>query len=202
MQKLHPATMPLLAAMLALRLFIPDIATAQTNAKSAASCKDILLLSAHPLSDAPGATQAILRRAVRSKLKAIINDPAMGMSGAVLEKVPLQAIEIARTSKYDALYIVAWEDDSFGVNGFNWVVEVKPGGAVTLLSDHASSVAGGFGVKVLGTEKEKYPEIMIASKEFAEGGGAMAEAGCFQKFGHSYESTPCPASCQDELNPH
>jgi len=201
MQELHRATIPLLAAILALRLFIPDIASGQTNAKSVATCENALLLSAHPLSAVPKTTQVILRRAVRSKLQAIMNDPGMGMSDTVLEKVPLKAIEIARTSKYDALYIVAWDDDSFGVNGFNWVVEVKPGGAATLLSDHASSLAGGFGVKVLGAEKEKYPEIMIASKGFAEGGGAVAEAGCFQKVGHSYENTSCPASCQDELNP-
>ncbi len=137
---------------------------------------------------------------MRAKLQQILHDPGMGMRDAVMEKIPLNAIEIARTSKDDALYVVAWDDPSFGVNGFNWIVEVKPAGAALLLSDPALSVAGGFGVTVLGSEKEKYPEIMIASKGFAEGGGSLAEAGCFQKGGRFYENTSCPVSCQDELN--
>jgi hypothetical protein len=201
MQKLRQPAVPLLTAILALRLFIPDTGVGQVKARSAFTCEHVVLLGAHPISEVPKHTQTILRRAVRSKVQAIIHDPGMAMSDTVLEKVPLKAIEIARTSKYDALYVVAWDDDSFGVNGFNWIVEAGPGGGVNLLSDHASSVAGGFGVKVLGTEKEKYPEIMIASKGFAEGGGAMAAAGCFQKIGQLYEITPCPASCQDGLNP-
>ena len=193
---------PLFTTFLAVSMILPNTAArGKESAGSKMTCEHVEFLSTHPLSELPGTTQVILRRAVRSKLQAIINDPGMGMGDTVLGKIPLKAFEIARTSKHDALYVVVWDDNSFGVNGFNWIVEVKSGGAEILLSKHALSVAGGFGVKVLGSAEEKYPEIMIASKGFADGGGSVAEAGCFQKSGPLYESTSCPASCQDELNP-
>jgi hypothetical protein len=124
----------------------------------------------------------------------------MGMSDATPETVPLNAIEVARTEEPSVLYIVAWDDQSFGVNGFNWIIEITPKGAFNLISPHDSSLAGGFGVQVLGKKVERYPELMIASKGYAQGGGAEEEAGCFQKIGRLYESTSCPKWCQDELN--
>jgi hypothetical protein len=189
-----------LGCILAIRFVAPSAAEPQTRPKAASSCDHVELLSSHPLSALPNGTQDILQRSLRSKVLAITSDPKMGMSDADVAKARLKAIEIARPSKASALYVVAWEDNAFGVNGFNWIIEVKPSGATSLLSDRASSIANGFGVKVLGNGAKSYPKIMIASKGFRDGGGAEAEPGCFRKIGRLYESTSCPVSCKDEVN--
>jgi hypothetical protein len=154
----------------------------------------------HPFSQLPGGIQSALRQAVKPGLTAIIHDPSMGMGDAAPDTIPLNAIEVSRSAGPNVLFIVAWDDKTFGVNGFNWIIEITPKDAFNLLSPHASTVAGGFGVDVLGFHAERYPELMIASKGYAQGGGREAEAGCFQKIGRFYEATSCPESCQDELN--
>jgi hypothetical protein len=200
MRKLFLPTLVHLSSILTILLLAPSAAAAQAATESSPRCGGSELLSSHPLSQLPHSIQYTLRQAVKPRLRAIISDPSMGMSDAISDTVPLNAIEVARTAGPNVLYIVAWDDQSFGVNGFNWIIEITPQGAFNLLSPHASSLAGGFGVEVLGTKVERYPELMIASKGYAQGGGAEGEAGCFQKIGRLYESTSCPKSCQAELN--
>lgn len=202
MEKLTLLTPVLLGSIFGIQFLIPITIMGQAATESAPPCENARQLSSHPLSELPPHIQSILRQAVRPRLQAIISDPGMGMSDAVAETVPLNVSEIARTAGPNVLYMVSWDDRSFGINGLNWIVELTPNGAASLLSAHASSLAGGYGVEVLGTQEERYPELMIASKGYAQGGGAEAEAGCFRKAGHFYESTSCPASCQDELNSH
>jgi hypothetical protein len=139
-----------LGCILAIRFVAPSAAEPQTRPKAASSCDHVELLSSHPLPALPKGTQDILQRSLRSKLLAITSDPKMGMSDADVAKARLKAIEIARPSKASALYVVAWEDNAFGVNGFNWIIEVKPSGATSLLSDRATVAAqkrsqGAFG---------------------------------------------------------
>ncbi len=202
MEKLFLLIPVLLASIFGTQFLIPITVMGQATTESGPPCENARQLSSHSLSELPPNIQSILRQAVRPRLQAIISDPGMGMSDAASETVPLNASEIARTAGPNVLYIVSWDDRSFGVNGLNWIVELTPNGATSLLSAHATSLAAGYGVEVLGTQKERYPELMIASKGYAQGGGAEAEAGCFRKAGHFYESTSCPASCQDELNFH
>jgi hypothetical protein len=189
-----------ISSILTILLLVPGAASAQAAKKSAPVCGSPELLSEHPLSELPDRIRSILRQAVKPGLTAIIRDPGMGMSDANPDTIPLNAIEVARSAGPNVLTVVAWDDKTFGVNGFNWIIEVTPEAAFSLLSSHASSLAGGFGVEVLGSPTERYPELMIASKGYAPGGGAEGEAGCFQKIGHFYESTSCPKTCQDELN--
>jgi hypothetical protein len=46
---------------------------------------------------------------------------------------------------------------------------------------------GGFGVEVLSAYTEQYPEVLIASSGFKDGGGAEAEDTCVRKRGSHYE---------------
>jgi hypothetical protein len=199
MKELFSPTVAHLSGILTVLLLVPGAASVQAAKKSAPVCGRLELLSEHALSELPDRIQSTLRQAVKPGVTAIIRDPGMGMSDANPDTIALNAIEVARSAGPNVLYVVAWDDKTFGVNGFNWIIEVTPTEAFSLLSSHASSLAGGFGVEVLGSPTERYPELMIASKGYAQGGGAEGEAGCFEKIGRLYESTSCPKTCQDEL---
>jgi len=183
------------------RQWVPcGLAQPQAQPELASPCGNIQILSSQPLSAFPQAVQAKLRHAVGPNLQAIINDPGMGMAETKLDSVPLNALEIAQPTKFSALYIVAWDDRSFGVNGFNWIVELTPHGANNLMDARTSRLSGGFAVGVLGPATSQYPEVMFASEGFKNDGGAEAEDSCFHKVGTFYESTPCPATCHHDLN--
>jgi hypothetical protein len=190
----------LIGSILTVLLLVPGAVNGQAAKKSAPVCGRPELLSGHPVSELPDRIQSTLRQAVKAGVTAIIRDPGMGMSDANPDTIALNAIEVARSAGPNVLYVVAWDDNTFGVNGFNWIIEANPKEAFSLLSSQASSLAGGFGVEVLGSSTDRYPELMIASKGYAQGGGAEGEAGCFHKIGSFYESTSCPKTCQDELN--
>ena len=68
----------------------------------------------------------------------------MGMAETKLDSVSRNALEIAQPTKLSALYIIAWDDRSFGVNGFNWTVELTPHGANNLMDARTSRLSGGF----------------------------------------------------------
>ncbi len=142
--------------------------------------------------------------AVQPSIQAIVNNKATGMEGTAVEGVPLRAVRITRGTTDSTLYVVSWDDRSFGVNGAIWIVELTSKGARNLTQlrhdqSHGYSL-GGFGFEVLSPKSEVYPEIMIASSGFKDGGGAEAEDMCFRKSGKYYENTVCPVTCHKTLN--
>jgi hypothetical protein len=100
--------------------------------------------------------------------------------------------------------MVSWEDSSFGVNGAVWIVELAGEGARNLVpvenKRSPGFALGGFGFTVLSSSSSAYPEIMIASSGFKDGGGAEAEATCVRKGTQYYETTACPVGCKEALN--
>ena len=151
------------------------------------SCMNVTMLSSGDLDSLPPSTSVLLRKAVQPGLQAIISNKAMGLEGTDTKRVPLKAVLIGRAAQHSALYMVSWEDSSFGVNGAIWIIELAKEGArnlVPLRNNRSSGFElGGFGFSVL-APSSVYPEIMIASSGFKNGGGAEAEATCVRK-GHS-----------------
>jgi hypothetical protein len=176
------------------------LAQPQDSLDATSPCSQVLVSGSQPLSNLPARVQTAIKKAVGPGVQGIIHDPGMGMSDTNPETVPLNAIEIARPSKSSVLYFVTWGDSSFGVNAFNWLVEVRPDGAVSLLSPGAQKLSGGFGVGVLSPDMNGYPDVVIASKGFKEGGGAEAEEICLRKTGNHYDQMACPAMCHRNLN--
>jgi len=165
-------------------------------------CTQVENFQSHPLSVLPPAVQAKIRRAIDADISMIVRDPAMGLTDTKLQDVKLTALQIDRSPRSARLYAVDWDDPSFGVNGFNCIVEVTPQGARSLtppLTPSLQNSMGGFGVQIL-TAEGRDPEVMIASKGYKEGVGAEAEAAWFHKAGRFYIAGPCPAGCQKDLN--
>ena len=151
-------------------------------------CTSVTILRRSDISSLPLSTSALLREAVQPSLQAIVSDKAMGLEGTDTRRVPLKAVLVGAVAQRHALYMVSWEDSSFGVNGTIWIVELTEEGARNLvpLQNKRSSgfELGGFGFNVLASSRDAYPEIMIASSGFKDGGGAETEATCVRK-GHN-----------------
>lgn len=188
--------MPLIASFVSLNAF--------GGSDPAAPCANVTMLSAGDFSALPIAARQRIRAAVRPSVEAIVSDKGMGMEGTDVDKVPLSAVQIGQGENASALYIVSWDDRSFGVNGTVWIVEVTRTGAKNLVrlggERAAGYTLGGFGFEVLSPRSEPYPEIMIASSGFKDGGGAEAEAVCIRKKLKWYEDVACPVSCHKNLN--
>ena len=176
----------------------------RSHPEAPASCGSVQSLNTEPVTALSPEIQSKIRLAVRPALKMIIHDPGIGLSDLKPETVPLNAIAIAQPTKSSSLYIVSWDDRSFGTNGFNWIVEVTPQETRSLLQPSLSKrgvfYSGGFGVDVLQSGLGAYPEIMFASSGFKPQGGAEAESRCFEKKGSFYEPIACPADCHRNLN--
>ena len=176
----------------------------QSNSQVNATCSKVNNLSGNPLSRLPKQTQAEIKKSIAVDFRTIAHDPGMGLENVDIDTAELNAVPITSSSASGRLYVVAWDDRSFGVNGFNWVVDVTPSGARSLMHPLTPSpkrwFSGGFGVEVLDGKNARYPEVMFASKGFAVGGGAEAEVACFHKVGSFYESLSCPATCHQTLN--
>jgi hypothetical protein len=174
------------------------------GSKLRAPCTDVRTLRDHSLSELPLVVQSAVRAAVRLSIQAIINNKTMGLEGTKASNVPLDAIQLGRPTRGSLLYAVSWADSTFGVNGAIWIVEVFPGGAKNLVEPKPGQAKGfslgGYGVEVLSVDTESYPEVMIASSGFRDGGGTEAEDTCVRKRGSHYEQVPCPASCHKSLN--
>ena len=167
-------------------------------------CTKVTMLRQSDIDSLPPSTSALLRRAVQPSLQAIVNDKAMGLEGTDIMRVPLKAVLIGAGTPQHALYVVSWEDSSFGVNGAIWIVELTAAGARTLIpvqNKRASGFGlGGFGFSVLASSSSAHPEIMIASSGFKNGGSAEAEATCVRRGTQRYEITACPVGCKEALN--
>lgn len=172
----------------------------QRQAKASAPCTNVEPMSNHPLAALPQEVQSSLRGAVRAQLRAIINDSAMGVSENEPDEVALNALEVSRSANGNTLYVVSWNDKTFGANGFNWIVEDTPKGTSLLMTARAAELASGFGVEVVSSGHDDYPTLVIASKGYAQGGGPEGQAACFQRKSRLYESTPCPEKCRRNLN--
>jgi hypothetical protein len=169
-----------------------------------APCTDVRILKEHSLIDLPLVVQSAVRAAVEPSVQAIIDNKAMGLEGKKASDVPLNAIQLGKPTRASTLYAVSWEDSTFGVNGAIWIVEVSPSGGRNLVKSMPGEAKGfplgGFGVEVLSANTEHYPEVLIASSGFKDGGGAEAEDTCVRKRGSHYEPVPCPATCHENLN--
>ena len=174
------------------------------QAEEGRSCMNVTMLSSGDLDSLPLSTSVLLRKAVQPGLQATISNKAMGLEGTDIKRVPLKAVLIGTVAQHSALYIVSREDSSFGVNGAIWIIELAKKGArnlVPLRNKRSSGFElGGFGFSVLASSSSLYPEIMIASSGFKNGGGAEAEATCVRKGAQHYETTACPAGCKEALN--
>ena len=181
-----------------------NAALCQSHSGDDGDCSHINNLSGHPLSHLPRRVQTAVKTAIRPGFETIVHDKAMGMESATMDIAKLNALPITEPTASRTLYVVAWDDDSFGVNGFNWVVEVTPHGARNLTPPLAPDLrdfsSGGFGVGVLGQQTSRYPEIVIASKGFAPGRGAETEGMCLHKAGSFYQPLACPVGCGRNLN--
>ena len=146
-----------------------------------------------------------LRRALHAPIRAIIADQGMGVSDREPRLVPLRALLISGKGNAHSMYAVSWPDQVFGVNAPIWILEVGSRSGAHLLSAQTlvppGYTLGGWGVEVLSSGSERYPEIMIASKGFRPGGGAESEEVCLGKAGDLYGTIPCPATCHQNLNP-
>lgn len=116
--------------------------------------------------------------------------------------VQLDAVKISKSEGMRGLYVVYWRDKQFGVNGAMWLVEVTASGARNLSDSHQGPMGGasGFGIGILPSSSDEYPDIVIASKGYKLAGGAEAEADCLHKVGDLYEPHSCPATCKENLN--
>jgi hypothetical protein len=197
-------SLKLLVAAGSLALIVQGETWTPKGAKLGAPCTDVKTLREHSLSVLPLVVQSAIRAAVRPSIQSIVNNKAMGLDGTKASDAPLNAIQLGRPRRGSMLYAVSWEDSTFGVNGAIWIVEVFPGGAKNLIESNTEQSKGfslgGFGVEVLSADTESYPEVMIASSGFKDGGGAEAEDTCMRKRGSHYEQVPCPASCHNSLN--
>jgi hypothetical protein len=163
-------------------------------------CSEVIMFDSHPLSTLPVSVRRKIREAVRSDVLAIVHDPGMGLQ-MQWQDVRLDAVQISHDTKGESLYAVHWGMPEFGVNGAVWIVELDGNEARNIGPRTGSSWPfSGWGMQVLSTSDERYPDLMFASKGFHEGGGAEAEAVCAQKTGSTYTSVACPAGCFDQLN--
>ena len=171
---------------------------------SPAVCSEVTTLGSAPISVLPRSIQEQIRQAVKPAVLAVLNDPGMGLVDSQWNDILLDALKITQLAEGEGLYVVSWADRSFGANELIWIVEVGKADARNLLDSRISPssrpTVTGFGVEVLSKATEQYPEIMIASKGFALGGGAEAAATCLHKVGDFYEPLPCPADCHRNLN--
>ncbi len=190
-------------AALFIAFFSCNIALGQDHAGAEKPCSYIEDLLGNPLRKLPKQTQSAMKEAIRPAFEVIAHDPGMGLENAEIDTAELNALPITKPTASGTLYVVAWDDHSFGVNGFNWIVEVTSHGARNLMPPPAPDLrvlSGGFGVGVLAQRTARYPEVVFASKGFAAGGGAEAESVCFHKAGSFYQPFSCPATCQPNLN--
>ena len=152
----------------------------------------------------PKRTRAMLRSATLPMVRAIISDPGIGLSELTAGDVPLAAVELGRPEPGVVLYAVSWRDQTFGVNGKVWLVEVDAARAADLTPmpsrEGAAFGMGGFGVAVLSARDAGYPEVMVASKGYDAEVGVEAGARCLRKTGHRYSKVPCPARCPEVLD--
>ena len=188
---LHNRTMCRLAVFLcAFVASITAIAGAQSSSgpRQSFPCANVTMLTSGYLSALPQSSQNTVRMAVQPSIQAIVNNKVTGMEGTAIEVVPLRAIRITQGTTDSTLYVVSWDDRSFGVNGAIWIVELTPKGArnLTQLGHHQSHgySLGCFGFEVLSPKAEVYPKIMIASSGFKDSGGAEAEDMCLRKSGN------------------
>jgi hypothetical protein len=187
----------------ALAFVLPGEAWAPDGSPLKAPCTDVQSLREHPLVNLPQKIQSAIRTAVRPSVQTIVDDKAMGLENTKASDVPLNAIQIGEPRRGDLLYAVSWNDSSFGVNGAIWIVEVSPRHANNLVASKGRTNGfglGGFGVEVFSAHTDAYPEVLIASSGFKDGGGAEAEDTCVAKRGSYYERVPCPATCHKNLN--
>jgi len=166
-------------------------------------CSNVTMLDAQPLSSLSSGVRQEIRRALKSDILSIINDPGMGLD-VKLQDVKLDAIQVTRRGGSDGLYVVHWGYSQFGVNGMVWIVEVKAHRATNLVTPtrtgNVGRAFGGWGMQIISHQQDPYPEIMFASKGYRQGGGAEAEAECVHKSGTFYETMACPTDCIHDLN--
>src|ERR1700689_1204574 len=155
---------------------------AQTLArKSALPCSDVTMLDSQPLTALPPAVQEEILSALKPSILSFAKATADNLDEDLrLHKIHLDALQISQTDPSGALYVVHWGLPEFGVNGAVWIVEVNSHGARNLIAPGNETVGkrsfGGWGMQVLSRQDPHYPQIMLASKGFAQGGGAEAEA--------------------------
>ena len=152
----------------------------------------------------PVRAQTMLRRATLPLVRAIAEDPGLGLTGVAVRHVPQAAIELGRPTQGVVLYAVSWREKTFGVNGTVSLVGVSTAGAVDrtplVRADREPFGLSGFGVAVLPTRGAAYPEVMVASKGYKAGGGSEGEALCLRKTGSRYSEVTCPALCKQVMN--
>jgi hypothetical protein len=194
------------ALALCLAATFSSTGSAQTPAMNRAlPCSDVTMLGSQPLAAIPPSIQeeilSALKPSILSFSKATANDLEEDFR---LHKIKLDALQISQTDHSGALYIVHWGLAEFGANGAVWIVEVNSLGARNLIAPGHETVGtssfSGWGVQVLSRKDEHYPEIMLASKGYAQGGGAEAEASCARMVAGFYNLVPCPADCFKNLN--
>jgi hypothetical protein len=181
------------------------IGNAQIAKKIVAPCSDVTMLDSQPLAALPPLVQdkilSALKPSILTFAKATTNNLEEDFR---LHKIKLDALQVSQTDDSGALYVVHWGLAEFGVNGAVWIVEVNSHGARNLITASDETVGvrsfGGWGMQVLSRQDNHYPEIMFASKGFAQDGGAEAEANCAQKVADFYKSVSCPADCFKNLN--
>jgi len=179
---------------------------AQTLArKSALPCSDVTMLDSQPLTALPPAVQEEILSALKPSILSFAKATADNLDEDLrLHKIHLDALQISQTDPSGALYVVHWGLPEFGVNGAVWIVEVNSHGARNLIAPGNETVGkrsfGGWGMQVLSRQDPHYPQIMLASKGFAQGGGAEAEASCARKVAGFYKLMACPAGCFKNLN--
>jgi hypothetical protein len=180
-------------------------AIAQPSSDAETRCTNVQNFGLDPITELPAPLQSRLRQAVAAGAKAIIANPGMGMQDTKLDGIPLNALKVAQLSSSASLFVVSWQDRSFGVNGFNWIVEITPSRATSLLQPWGPNLSGtsstsGFGVEVLSQQKGGFPEMMFASNGFKVEGGAETEDSCMEKTGPFYRPVACPVACHQNLN--
>ena len=128
--------------VLLLACFAPNTALCQHRILTEPPCSRIKSLFGNPLSRLPMQTQSALKKAIRPGFETIVHDRAMGMEGAAIDTAELNVLTLTKPSATQTLYVVAWDDHSFGVNGFNWMVEVTRHDARNLTPPLAPDLKG------------------------------------------------------------
>ncbi len=197
------------AILLSATTALAQTATSPPNKKV---CSEVTRLDSPSLSETPSDVRGKILQALKPDIVAIVNDSGLGMDSTTfrLQKLRLDAVSVGQVRSSKRLYAVHWGDNGdgatiFGVNGMAWIVEVDSSGARNLVSPAHSTnpgrAFGAWGMQVLpGEGNDGYPEIMLASKGFREGGGAEAQAECLRMDGGFYKPTVCPPGCFENLN--
>jgi hypothetical protein len=178
---------------------------AQIAKESRLPCSDVTMLNSQPLSALPPLIQEEILSALKPSILSFAKATADNLEEDFrLHKIKLDALQVSQTDDSGALYVVHWGLSEFGVNGAIWIVEVNSHGARNLIAAGDETVGtgsfGGWGMQVLSRQDNHYPEIMFASKGFAQDGGAEAEGNCARRVAGFYKSVPCPADCLKNLN--